>query len=70
MQQIRQLQKTGHENVLQVMDEFSTSSKIYIVFEYFNGVDILQDVSNREVYSEVQAASVITRVLEATALMH
>ena len=70
MQQIHQLQKTGHENVLQVMDEFSTSSKIYIVFEYFNGVDILQDVSNREGYSEVQAASVITRVLKATALMH
>ena len=70
MQQIHQLQKTGHENVLQVMDEFSTSSKIYIVFEYFNGVDILQDVSNREGYSEVQAASVITKVLKATALMH
>ena len=41
------------------MDKFSTSSKVYIVFEYFNGVDILQDVSSREEYSEKEAAVVI-----------
>ena len=64
------LRGINHENVLQVMDTFSTSSNIYIVFEYHNGVDILNDISAREEYSEKDAASVIKRVLEATACMH
>ena len=67
---IQVLHRINHENVLQVMDTFSTSSNIYIVFEYYNGVDILNDIATREEYSEKEAASVIKKILEATACMH
>ena len=52
------------------MDTFSTPSKVYIVFEYFNGVNILHDVSARESYSEKEAAKIIKQILEATDKMH
>ena len=57
--QIRVLKGLTSENVLQVMDMYSTSSKIYIVFEYYNGEDILHHISSREEFSEKEAASVI-----------
>ena len=70
LNQIQVLRGINHEHVLQVMDTFSTSSNIYIVFEYHNGVDILTDISAREEYSEKEAASVIKKILDATACMH
>ena len=52
------------------MDMYSTSSKINIVFEYYNGEDILHHISSREEFSEKEAASIIKQILEATVCMH
>ena len=49
-----------HPNVVKVIESFENKSNIYIVFELFSGIEFLEEISKRGMFSEADAVNVIT----------
>jgi len=60
----------GHENIIQLVEYFEQPDKFYLVFEKVSGGQLLDHIQQRRVFTEQQAAAVISDVVSALQFLH
>ena len=60
----------GHENIIQLVEYFEQPDRFYLVFEKVSGGQLLDHIQQRRVFTERQAAAVISDVVSALEFLH
>ncbi len=64
------MRKLQHKHIICLYDVFEDSERIYLILELVTGGELFDQIVSRGVYSERDAAAVISQILEAVAYMH
>jgi serine/threonine protein kinase len=64
------LRKLKHPNIVSLHDIFETDTEIYLVMEYCAGGELFDRVITKKTYSEVDAASITYKLLQALDYLH
>jgi len=64
------MRKLQHKHIIALFDVYEDSEKIYLILELVTGGELFDQIVSRGVYSERDAAVVISQILEAVAYMH
>lgn len=64
------MRKLQHKHIIALYDVFEDSERIYLILELVTGGELFDQIVSRGVYSERDAANVISQILEAVAYMH
>ncbi|KAF6029327.1 CaMKI [Bugula neritina] len=68
--EISVLQKLKHPNIVQLLDVFDDKSHVYLVMELVTGGELFDMIVARGNYTEKDASSLISTILEAVDYMH
>ena len=69
-EQIIEMIEVKHKNLVNIDRLFETQSTFYVVFEYFGGVPMFDEISKCEKFTEADAAFIIKQILEGLAAAH
>jgi len=64
------MRKLHHQHIIALYDVFEDEERIYLILELVTGGELFDQIVSRGVYSERDAAAVISQILEAVAYMH
>jgi len=64
------MKKLHHKHIIALYDVFEDGENIYLILELVTGGELFDQIVSRGVYSERDAAQVISQILEAVAYMH
>jgi len=64
------MRKLQHKHIIALYDVFEDSEKIYLILELVTGGELFDQIVSRGVYSERDAAQVVSQILEAVSYMH
>lgn len=64
------IKELDHPNILKVYEAYESKESLYIVTELITGGELFEEISNRNHFSESDAATIIKQVLEAVAYCH
>jgi len=64
------MRKLHHKNIIALYDVFEDSERIHLILELVTGGELFDQIVSRGVYSERDAATVISQILEAVSYMH
>ena len=64
------LQKVNHPNVIHLEEVFETEEMLYIVTEIVTGGELFDRIVSRGTYSELDAANLVRKLVEALAYLH
>eukprot|EP00727_Mastigamoeba_balamuthi_P009988 m51a1_g5611 putative myosin light chain (802) ;mRNA; r:717079-723634 len=70
IREVENMRKLRHPNIVELIEAFFTHSHFYIVMEFVSGGELYDAIVQRGFFSEVDAVTVMTQTLSATAYMH
>ena len=59
-----------HPNIVKVYEFFEDSDNFYLINEFIDGKEILDEISERDMFTEAQAAQIMQQVLSAVQYLH
>jgi len=68
--EIEIMRKLHHKHIIALFDVFEDTERIYLILELVTGGELFDQIVSRGVYSERDAALVISQILEAVTYMH
>jgi len=68
--EIEIMKKLHHKHIIALYDVFEDNEKIYLILELVTGGELFDQIVSRGVYSERDAAQVVSQILEAVSYMH
>ncbi|GAA6063577.1 hypothetical protein JCM10212_003156 [Sporobolomyces blumeae] len=69
-EEIEVLQGLDHPNMIHLFDWFESKDKFYLVFELASGGDLFSRIYDGGKFTEADAASIVTDILEAVKYLH
>jgi len=70
MLEVEILSKLSHPNIMQIFEFYDDAINFYIVSELCNGGELFDKISEKGIFSEVEAAKLIKQILSALAYSH
>lgn len=64
------LKNLDHPNIVRLYEVFEDQRNIYLVTELCTGGELFDEILNRDVFTEKEAASIIKQVLSAISYCH
>ena len=64
------LKKLDHPNILKLYEVFEDQKRYYLVTELCKGGELFEEISQKLIYSENEAATIIQQILQAVAYCH
>jgi serine/threonine-protein kinase HSL1 (negative regulator of Swe1 kinase) len=64
VQEILTLQKADHPNIVKVYEVFKDPSKLYIVMEYIDGLELFDLIRERYFLREEECATIMKQILK------
>jgi len=68
--EINLLRKIRHPNVLQLYEIFESGNNIHLILEHLNGKELFDQIKERGIYREKDAASILRCILNALVVLH
>jgi len=68
--EIETLRKASHPNIIELHEVFETEKFLYLLTEYAEGGELYEKLVNDGVYSELEAAGIMKKLLEAVHYLH
>ena len=69
-EEIQEMMGVKHKNLVNVERVFETQSSFYVVFEYFGGVPMFDEIAKCPKFTEADAAFITKQILEGVAAAH
>ena len=64
------LTQLSHPNIMQVYESYEDTKNFYIVSELCSGGELFDEISNKGIFSENEAAHIIKQILSAVCYSH
>ena len=68
--EIKILRMLDHPNIMKLYEVYESQVYVYIVGEYLNGGELLEEIKTRKVYAEKDAAIFMKKLLETLEYLH
>eukprot|EP01116_Phalansterium_solitarium_P023212 TRINITY_DN8018_c0_g1_i1.p1 TRINITY_DN8018_c0_g1~~TRINITY_DN8018_c0_g1_i1.p1 ORF type:complete len:316 (+),score=117.72 TRINITY_DN8018_c0_g1_i1:70-948(+) len=69
-QEVEILKRAKHPNIVQLIDEFETPQKLYLVMELVTGGELFDKLVEKGQYQEKDAALIVRKIVSAIAYLH
>jgi len=69
-QEVEILKRAKHPNIVQLIDEFETPQKLYLVMELVTGGELFDKLVEKGQYNEAEASSIVRKICSAIAYLH
>lgn len=64
------LRSVNHQNIVGLVEEFDTPTKLYLVLQYVSGGELFERIVDKGSYTEKDASRIVREMTEAVAYLH
>ena len=68
--EVKVLKKLDHPNIIKLYEVFESEQNIHLLMEHLDGGELFERIKEKGSYSELDAAGIMRKILEALVFMH